>query len=310
MSELSVSESALLAGLPKAPSRYSPFQNPEAAEERRRYVLSRMHAEGFVDAAGYAKAIAESPVLADRSANQDDPAAAYFTEEVRRALFERFGGELVLEGGLTIETTLDSELQRAAVRAVQTGLSDLDHRQGYRGPIRRVAPSEIPEEMARLAEANELVLEIPDPDRILQPTDYSSPTDLLPPTDSLEPAEPIDETLSELPDEMASELPGAAEQAAARSILAEEGGTLLGVITAVDEKSKIARVAFSAEVEGVVLLEDVKWARVPDPNRSPYSVRKIEEVFTEGDVARFAAVQSKKGGRRRGWTPTNPRRYA
>ena len=51
--ELSVSESALLAGLPKAPSRYSPFQSPEEAEERRRYVLSRMHTEGFLDAAGY-----------------------------------------------------------------------------------------------------------------------------------------------------------------------------------------------------------------------------------------------------------------
>jgi penicillin-binding protein 1A len=285
MSELSVSESALLAGLPKAPSRYSPFQNPEAAEERRRYVLSRMHAEAFIDASGYATAIAELPVLADRSANQDDPAAAYFTEEVRRTLFDRFGGELVLEGGLTIETTLDSDLQRAAVRAVQAGLVDLDHRQGYRGPIRRVAPSEIPEEMARLAEANELVLEIPDP--------FASP-DLLQPTDSLEPAEPIDEAFSELPDEMASELPGEAEQAAARSILAEEGGTLLGVITAVDEKSKSARVAFSAEVEGVVRLEDVKWARVPDPNRSPYSVRTIERVFTEGDVTRFAAVHSKE----------------
>ncbi len=291
MSELSVSESALLAGLPKAPSRYSPFQNPEAAEERRRYVLSRMHAEGFVDAAGYATAIAESPVLADRSANQDDPAAAYFTEEVRRALFERFGGELVLQGGLTIETTLDSDLQRAAVRAVQTGLVALDHRQGYRGPIRRVAPSEVPEEIVRLAEANELVLEIPDP---AASPDLLPPTDSIGSADSLEPAEPIDEAFSELPGEMASELPGAAERAAARSILAEEGGTLLGVITAVNEKSKIARIAFSAEVEGVVLLEDVKWARVPDPNRLPYSVRTIEEVFTEGDVARFAAVQSKK----------------
>ena len=287
MSELSVSESALLAGLPKAPSRYSPFQNPEAAEERRRYVLSRMHAEGFVDAAGYAAAIAESPALADRSANQDDPAAAYFTEEVRRALFERFGGELVLEGGLTIETTLDSDLQRAAVGALQTGLADLDRRQGYRGPIRRVAPSEIPEEMVRLAETNELVLEVPDSIGRL---------------DWIRPEGPIDESFSELLDEMAaelldeaaSELPGAAEQAAARSILAEEGGTLLGVITAVNEKSKFARVAFAPEVEGVVHLEDVKWARVPDPNRAPHSVRAIEEVFTEGDVARFAAVDSKE----------------
>ena len=288
--ELSVSESALLAGLPKAPSRYSPFQNPEEAEKRRRYVLSRMHTEGHLDAAGYSTAIAELPDLAERTVSQDDPAAAYFTEEVRRTLFDRFGGELVLEGGLTIETTLDGDLQRAAMQAVQTGLIDLDHRQGYRGPMRRVAPSDIPEEIHRLAEANKLVLEIPDP---------------VAPLDSLEPAVPIDEAFSELPGEAVSELPGyrarrsrscpaRQSRAAARSILAEEGGTLLGVITAVQTESKSARVAFAADVEGVVRLEDVKWARVPDPSRSPYPVRSIEDVFTEGDVARFAAVHSQE----------------
>jgi penicillin-binding protein 1A len=254
-----------------------------------------MHTEGILDAAGYATAVAELPELAERKASWDDPAAAYFTEEVRRTLFDRFGGELVLEGGLTIETTLDGDLQRAAMQAVQTGLIDLDRRQGYRGPIRRVAPSDIPEEIDRLAEANELVPEIPDP---------------VAPLDSIDPAAPIDETSSklagevdselagevdsELAGEADSELPGEAERAAALGILAEEGGTLLGVITAVQTESKSARVAFAADVEGVVRLEDVKWARVPDPNRLPYPVRSIEEVFTEGDVARFAAVHSQE----------------
>jgi penicillin-binding protein 1A len=270
--ELSVSESALLAGLPKAPSRYSPFQNPEAAEERRRYVLSRMHAEGYLSAAGYSTAIAELPDLAERTANKDDPSAAYFIEEVRRTLFDRFGGELVLEGGLTIETTLDRDLQRAATHAVQTGLFDLDHRQGYRGPMRRVARSEIPEEVHRLAEANELVLQALDP---------------VAPLDSHEPEEPIGEAFSELPVET--------QRAQARRILAEEGGTLLGVITAVDTEAKSARVAFAPDLEGVVRLEDVGWAREPDPNRSPYRVRSIGKVFTEGDVARFAAVRSREG---------------
>jgi len=274
--ELSVSESALLAGLPKAPSRYSPFQNPEEAEARRHYVLSRMRDEAFIDAVTYAVAIAERPVLADRAATQDDPAAAYFTEEVRRTLFDRFGGELVLEGGLTIETTLDAGLQRAAMQAVQTGLVDLDHRQGYRGPIRRVAPSDIPAEILRLAAANQLAAEIPE---------------AVDPSDPREPAEPSDAADSELPDEVASEeLSGAAERATARSLLAEARGTLLGVVTAVDTQSKSARVAFAPDVEGVVRLEDVSWARVPDPSRLPYPVRSIADVFTRGDVARFAAV--------------------
>jgi len=282
--ELSVSESALLAGLPKAPSRYSPFQNPEEAEERRRYVLSRMHSEGFLDAEGHAAAIAELPELAERTATENDPAAAYFTEEVRRTLFDLFGGELVLEGGLTIETTIDGNLQRAAMRAVQTGLIDLDHRQGYRGPMRRVAQSEIPEEIHRLAEANGLVVEVS-----AEALEASDPFALL---DFLEPEQPIDEALSEPIDEALSEPPVDEQRVEALRILAEEGGTLLGVITAVDTKAESARVAFAPDLEGVVRLEDVSWAREPDPNRSPYQVRSIGEVFTEGDVARFAGAPS------------------
>jgi penicillin-binding protein 1A len=274
-SELSVSESALLAGLPKAPSRYSPFQNPDEAEARRHYVLSRMNEEGFIDDATYASALAEIPVLADSTASEDDPAAAYFTEEVRRALFDRFGGEQVLEGGLTIETTLDANLERAATRAVRTGLVDLDHRQGYRGPIRRVAPSDIPAEIERLAQTNELAGA--HPERDAEPS-------------ALEPEDAIDEEIAALADDAPLEPSSDAERDAAREILGKPDGTLLGVVTAVDAKAKLARVAFAPDVEGVVRLEDVSWARVPDPNRSPYAVRSIGEVFTEGDVARFAGV--------------------
>jgi len=281
--DLSVSESALLAGLPKAPSRYSPFQSPDEAESRRRYVLSRMREEGFLDEQAYASAVAEQPVLADPAHSQADPAAAYFIEEVRRTLFDRFGGDLVLEGGLTIETTVDRDLERAAMRAVQTGLRDLDHRQGYRGPMRRVARSEIPEEIHRLAQANRLVAETP--------SDRPQSPDARTAAEAPEPAQPLNEALeTSLGDEAQLASPGEALRAHAREILAEEGGTLMGVVTAVDKQAKRARVAFAPDVEGVVELADVAWAREPDPNRSPYNVRSIAEVFTEGDVARFSSV--------------------
>jgi penicillin-binding protein 1A len=133
--ELSASEAALLAGLPKAPSRYSPHANPERAEKRRRYVLDRMLEEGFLDAGAHAAAVAERPVLAAMPpASYAD--AAFFTEEVRRYLVAALGNEAVLGGGLEIETTLDGELQRAATLALRRGLHALDERQGYRGPER------------------------------------------------------------------------------------------------------------------------------------------------------------------------------
>jgi len=157
VTELSVSEGAQLAGLPKAPSRYSPYASAEQAEQRRVYVLERMLAEGFLNQATFEAAVADAPVLKEPEGPQNFAAAAYFTEEVRRRLFETLGGDTVLEGGLVIETTLDIRLQRAAVRAVQKGLHNLSKRQGYHGPLRQVAETEIPAEIERLAANNGLV---------------------------------------------------------------------------------------------------------------------------------------------------------
>jgi penicillin-binding protein 1A len=153
--ELSISEGALLAGLPKAPSRYSPHANPEQAEKRRLYVLDRMLADVFIDAAAYAAAVDEKPKLADASlASVAD--AAFFTEEVRRYLFDALGGDAVLAGGLEIETTLDATLQGAAIAALRRGLEAHDERQGYRGAERHLADSEIDANIAAFAQENGL----------------------------------------------------------------------------------------------------------------------------------------------------------
>lgn len=153
---IGVGEAALIAGLPKAPSRFSPLQNPDRAERRRQYVLERMLEEGSIDEATYEAAAAAPPALRTPPEHADYAEAAYFTEEVRRLLFERIGGEQVLRGGLRVETTLDLELQRTAVAALRGGLHALDHRQGYRGPLRRVERAGIPDEIARVGAENAL----------------------------------------------------------------------------------------------------------------------------------------------------------
>ncbi len=152
--ELDVSEGALLAGLPKAPSRFSPMARPEAAEKRRQYVLRRMLEEGYLDPAAYEEALASRPELLGPAEQDDFEAARWFTEEVRRRLFEQIGGERVLREGLVVETTLDLDLQHAAVAALRRGLEALDRRQGWLGPVRRVPATEIPVERKRLAEEN------------------------------------------------------------------------------------------------------------------------------------------------------------
>ncbi|NNL84657.1 MAG: penicillin-binding protein, partial [Myxococcales bacterium] len=98
---ISVSEAALLAGLPKAPGRNSPYRNPERAEARRRYVVERLAEEGYIDPETREVALAEIPELAAPPGESDFDVAAYFVEEVRRTLVEELGNETVLRGGLT-----------------------------------------------------------------------------------------------------------------------------------------------------------------------------------------------------------------
>jgi penicillin-binding protein 1A len=150
--DLTLAEAALIAGLPQAPSRYSPFQSPESAGERRRYVLRRMTAEQMItpaerDAAGQAE-IKVYPV--------DDvfrETAPFYVETVRRQIVDHYGNDRLLADGLRVEMTMDLEKQRAAQAAVLKGLQEVDHRQGYYGPAAHVTGVEAAALEARLARA-------------------------------------------------------------------------------------------------------------------------------------------------------------
>jgi penicillin-binding protein 1A len=273
VADLTISEGALLAGLPKAPSRYSPRADPEQAEQRRSYVLERMLADGFLDHTTYETALAEVPVLAESGEKEDFAAAAYFTEEVRRYLFDELGGDAVLRGGLSIETTLDLDLQRAAVAAVQHGLQNLSKRQGYRGPLRRVAHSEIPAELERLEQENGLAEE---------------PALGTPPEEPALGGPPEGLALDTPSEELASGVPEPP-----RTLSGE--GPFVGVVTEVDIEGKLARVGFAPDIEAEVHLEDVAWARKPDPTKAPRRVRSIDLVFKVGDVAPFLTLPGAPG---------------
>jgi penicillin-binding protein 1A len=277
VSELSVSEGALLAGLPKAPSRYSPYENPGRADQRRRYVLARMHEDGVIDEPTYHAALAEQPKLASGKWLDDYADAAYFDEEVRRHLFEVLGGEVVLAGGLRIETTLDADLQKVAVKSLRDGLEELDHRQGYRGPLRRVEPAKIRESLPALAVENGLA---PPPDKP-DAGDEASPHE----SASAETPHPDDTAAPRAPLVDAGLDP--ASRVRARF---DAQGPLTGVVLSVDDKAGVAHVAFGPEILAEVHLEDVNWARPVDPDREPYTVSRIGEVFKRGDVAHFAPL--------------------
>jgi penicillin-binding protein 1A len=128
--EMTLAESALVAGLVQRPEAYTPFRAPERAMERRRHVLRRMASEGMISAEQQEETAEEAVVVA-RQAEEDD-VALYFIEEVRRYLEAKYGEEALYQGGLEVYTTLDPIAQRAAHDAMFEGLRALDKRQGFR----------------------------------------------------------------------------------------------------------------------------------------------------------------------------------
>jgi penicillin-binding protein 1A len=152
VSDLTLAEAALLAGLPQAPSRYSPFINPEAAKQRRRYVLRRMFEEGFITADERQKA-EEAEVKVYPVDDSFREIAPFYSEQVRRLVVDRYGNDRVLTEGLRVEATMDLEKQRAAQAAMLSGLMEVDHRQGWNGPVARVEGAERADLEKRLARA-------------------------------------------------------------------------------------------------------------------------------------------------------------
>jgi penicillin-binding protein 1A len=138
LDELAVDEVAYLAGLPKAPNNYHPIRRPGAARARRDYVIGRMLEDGYLTP-GQAEDAWRKPLAVRTRDATEFVRADYFTEEVRRQLMERYGEKGLYGGGLSVRTTLDPHLQRAADTALRTGLVAYDRRHGWRGPLRRLA---------------------------------------------------------------------------------------------------------------------------------------------------------------------------
>jgi penicillin-binding protein 1A len=134
--DLTLSEAALLAGLPKGPSEFSPLQNPDRAMRRRNIVINAMLEDGAITAA-QAEAARTTP-LGLHIQVPPNSVAPWFVEEVRRELERKFGSDQVHEDGLKVYTTLDLDLQQTANRAVLDGLAAYERRHGWKGHLLNV----------------------------------------------------------------------------------------------------------------------------------------------------------------------------
>ncbi|MFO7748599.1 MAG: transglycosylase domain-containing protein, partial [Desulfobacteraceae bacterium] len=148
--EMTLAECSMLAGLPQAPSRYSPFRHPDRARQRQIYVLNRMKGDGYITNVEATTAMNRKLDIKPRK-NWFIESVPCYTEHVRRYVEKQYGEDALYRQGLKVYTAVDIELQKIAREAVVKGLHDLDKRQGYRGPLKQLSSIEIDGFCSRVA---------------------------------------------------------------------------------------------------------------------------------------------------------------
>lgn len=247
--ELIIAEAAMIAGLAKAPSTYSPITNPQMAKLRQEYVLDRMFSVGSItkDQAEKAKKTALTIHVAATDKEFNYHYAPWFTEHVRRTIQKTYGEQVPYTHGLKIHTTLNLAYQKAADAAVLKGLRELDFRQGYSGPVQKLGGAEF-QEFAVMNHLKIMREEAQDRGTLPHPTDQE--------LDRLE----------------TSLKPGKKYQA---------------LITKVDSANQNLEVLVG-KTEGAIRVHDYTWARPRNLNSSGYNgvyyVRDPRGTFHVGDV--------------------------
>jgi penicillin-binding protein 1A len=138
LKDLTIEEAAYLAALPKGPNNYNPFRDKERATERRNWVIGEMAENGYITKEE-AEAAKSKPLVVDiRSHGIRNSDAEYFAEEVRRKLLDMYGEKKLYDGGLSVRTTLDPDLQKLARKALVDGLVKFDRQKGWRGPVAKI----------------------------------------------------------------------------------------------------------------------------------------------------------------------------
>lgn len=265
--EISVAEAALLAGLPQAPSKYSPILNPQKAKDRQRYVLKRMTQNGYISKDEYAKAL-EEPVKIFHDEDLNKKYAPYLVEHIRRYLIEKYGEDAVYKGGMTVMLPTSVQLLKAARRSITRGLDEVDKRVGFRGPIQHLNTDQEIDQFLVNAQ-NKLIVE-------------KIGYELLMPNGKLDLAETLRK--SNFQNEMD---------------LLEVDHKYQAVVTSVDDAKKIASVKIGS-IATDIPMEKMQWAHLAPDEKNPTAPRvdpKIpSKVVKKGDVVWVSLAESSGGG--------------
>lgn len=282
--DLDLAQIAMIAGLPKAPSRYNPIINPDRAVIRRNYVLKRMVTLGFIDEADMRWARIQ-PVTAGLHQSPIDVNAPYIAEMVRAELVKQYGND-AYTNGLKVITTVDSRLQTAANNALVKSLLDYDVRHGYRGVEGHFEITYLPEELVQPvinedkagASLGGEIVRVPETEGIIEEMLLGSVTEEVADMMLGEPEVKLWEQAytqgqSELWDKQLKPF-------------IEENGLKAALVLEVNEKS--AKVYLRGDRIIALDWAGIEWARPYETvNKQGVAPTKVSDVFVEGDIIRI-----------------------
>ncbi len=276
LKDLTISESAMIASLPKAPTHYSPYNNLDKALKRRDHAIRRMEYHGFITEEEMEAALAEPLELGEVRGMLNK--APYFVEYIRQFIQENYGSKQLYQDGMKIYTTLNLENQLVAEQAVKDGLRLADKRYGYRGPLGNIDLNQEPGVLDTLL--MELNKRSTGPNRGLTESYASSTTDSNESSANQPPAadsQPSSTVANNVPnnDVLTEEAPAV--------LLFKEGDLVKGIVTQI--KNEEAAVYLGGE-QGVIRLENMDWAREPNPKLDGkyHQITHPREALSKGDI--------------------------
>lgn len=263
ISEISIAEAALLAGMPQAPGKYSPLLNPKKAKERQLYVLRRLFENKYITQTQMTEAAAQ-PLRVFHDEDLNAKYASYYMEYIRKYLVEKYGERAVLHEGLTVTVPGTAALAQSATQSLREGLLAVDKRMGYRGPIQHLKDSD---EIEKFLE-----------DLRMQLIDKKIHYQLF------------------LPDGRVDSIEAMHYAGLQSDVqLLEPGQLYQAVVTGFDNKKKTARLMVGA-VKGELPLEKMRWARPARDEKNPQAYRPEpslpSKLFKKGDVILVSLVDA------------------
>lgn len=278
LDKLTLGEMAIIAGLPQRPTEYSPIANAKLAKRRQRDVLNAMAAFGKITQAEADKAF-EEPITVYLT-KEYKSVAPFAVETIRQMLVSKLGENKVLDEGIRVYTTIDYKQQDVAQEQVRAGLREVDKRQGYRGPLRRI--ENVDEQAKFYTSVRDALIEEIAPIRVITADGM------------IKGQKPVDTKA------VYHKLDASGKVIGNLPTYAQPGKLVEALVTKVDDDLGLVYIRF-AETEALIDLSDMDWARKPDPlvNADRIAkVSKVGKVLKAGDVIQVRIMADKFASKR------------